>query len=84
MITTCYEIKTVCLSNDAVVRRACKSHHIQVSGLLGVLKCARTHRLISQDKLRALIHRLADTSCYVSPGLIRKFEDEFGLDESAG
>lgn len=73
VMTTCYEIKTVCVSNDSGVRKACKSHRIQVTGLLGVLGCARIHSIISQDKLRTLIHKLTHTSCYISPNLINSF-----------
>ena len=81
VITISYETNSVCISNDATIRKACERHHIWVSGLLGVLGCARTHNVISQDKLSELISSLDNTGCYISADILWEFKKHFGLSE---
>ncbi|MBU0997442.1 MAG: hypothetical protein KKE16_05280 [Firmicutes bacterium] len=64
-----------CSSNDGLIRKACETHDIRYTGILGVLQAAFQKKYLNENEVKHLVHQLQsiDTTCYIS----RKICEEF-------
>lgn len=73
IISTAFQEKIVCVSNDKPVRRVCKEYGIKSTGTLGILCAAFEKKIISKEKLEELIEIYQNNSgAYVSKEIINE------------
>lgn len=83
LVCNAFEKGLLCVSNDSQVRKACQKYNIKVIRTLGVLGCARTTGVMSQEDLQRMFNLLLspESSSFltVSHPDIKRFALDFDL-----
>lgn len=83
VVCNAFEKGLLCVSNDSQVRKACQKFNITIIRTLGVLGCARTTGVISQEALQCMFNLLLspESSSFLTLGHpdIKRFVLDFSL-----
>lgn len=72
-ISIAHENLYFCTSNDGLIRKACTTYNVKLTGILGLLGRAYKLRIIDKSTTVNLARSLENTSCYIKTSIIEEF-----------